>query len=277
MGQGPINTTPLQMAMLAAAIGNGGKVYQPTLIHHYEEYQYDRDGRRRKVITDFKPKLLADLTQMGVKKNDLDTMREGMWQVVNGQGGTGSRARSTLWEIAGKTSTAQRKARVWEDGKRVIKQDDRVWFIAYAPAERPTIAVAVMVINGLAGGRVAAPIAKRIIEQSLGLANGSYQVTVAPLEPARGSYAHLEAVVYEGENILPAEPESPETPEAQEGEDDPVTVEPVSTSAEPVPPRAQVVPEEEAPVLTSQELQPVKFRLKTDPPNPPRAAAPAAR
>ncbi len=276
MGQGPISATPLQMAMLAAAIGNGGKVYQPTLIHHYEEYQYDRDGRRQKMITEFKPKLLADLVAKGVKTQDLDTMREGMWKVVNETGGTGSRARSTVWEIAGKTSTAQRKARVREDGKWVIKQDDRVWFIAFAPYEKPTIAVAVMVINGKAGGRVAAPIAKRIIEQSLGLDNNSYQVTPTALEPARGSYVHLDEVVFEGDNIPPGEPESPETPEAPETpaeEEEAAAVEAVTAPAEPVPPKAQIVPEDDAPVLNSQTLEPVKFRLKTDPPNPPRDPA----
>jgi penicillin-binding protein 2 len=274
MGQGPINTTPLQMAMLAAAIGNGGKIYQPTLIHHYEEYQYDRDGRRQKRISEFKPKLLADLVQLGVKQPDLDIMREGMWKVVNEQGGTGIRARSLLWEIAGKTSTAQRKGKVWEDGKWVIKQDDRVWFIAYAPAEKPTIAVAVMVINGFAGGRVAAPIARRIIEQSLGLDNGSYQVTPTALEPAAGSYAHLAEVVFEGENVPAGETESPETPEAPEspdappGEEEPGAADPAGVAAEPIPPKAQIVPEDETPALTSQTLEPVKFRFKTDPPNP---------
>lgn len=275
MGQGPINVTPLQMAMLAAAIGNGGKVFQPTLIHHYEEYQYDREGRRQKRITEFQPKLLADLIKTGVKQKDLDTMREGMWKVVNEQGGTGSRARSTLWEIAGKTSTAQRKGRVWEDGKMVLKQDDRVWFMAYAPAEKPTIAVAVMVINGKGGGRVAAPIAKRIIEQSLGLDSGTFHVAPAPLDPAMGSYKHLDEVVFEGDSIPPAEEESPETPGATEGEEDPATAEPDNTPAEPAPPKAQVVPEDDVPVLTSQTLQPVKFRSKTDPPNPPRQPAPA--
>jgi len=270
MGQGPISTTPLQMAMLAAAIGNGGKVYQPTLIHHYEEYQYDRDGRRQKLITEFKPRLLADLTQMGVKQKDLAIMQQGMWKVVNDKG-TGARAQSMIWEIAGKTSTAERKGRVWEDGKWVIKPDNRVWFMAYAPAEKPTIAVAVMVINGKAGGRVAAPIAKRIIEQSLGLDNGSYQVSPAALAPAPGSYAHLDEVIFEGDSIPPAAEEAPETPETAEGEEDPAPPEPVITPAEPAPPKAQIVPEDDAPVLTSQRLEAVKFRLKTDPPNPPRA------
>ena len=60
--------------------------------------------------------------------------------------------------ISGKTSTAERM----EGGKKV----NRVWFMAFAPHEKPTIAVAVLVVNGFRGGRVAAPIAKRIIEQT---------------------------------------------------------------------------------------------------------------
>jgi membrane peptidoglycan carboxypeptidase len=254
--------------MVAAAIGNGGKVYQPTLIHHYEEFQYDREGRRQKVISEFKPKLLADLISMGVKKADLELMAQGMRNVVNEQGGTGSRARSTMCIIAGKTSTAQRKRLVKDGNRSVLKEDDRVWFMAFAPAENPVIAVAVMVINGKAGGRVAAPIAKRIIEQSLGVKSGAYQVKPLPLEPAAGSYAHLEEVTFEGESIPPGEPESPETPESPE--EDPETPEAVAAPAsEPVPPKAQIVPEDEAPVISRQTLEPVKFRFKTDPPNPP--------
>ena len=269
MGQGPINTTPLQLAMLAAAIGNGGKVYQPTLIHHYEEYQYDRDGRRQKVISEFKPKLIADLIKMGVKPRDLETMREGMHKVVNEQGGTGSRARSTMCIIAGKTSTAQRKRPVKEGGRIVLKEDDRVWFMAFAPYEKPTVAVAVMVINGKAGGRVAAPIAKRIIEQTLGVKSGAYHVTAKPLDPATGSYAYLDEVIFEGENVPADEGESPETPEASAEDPDTSTEEP--PAAEPVPPKAQIVPEDDAPVFTPQSLESVKFRLKSDPPNPPAA------
>ena len=260
IGQGAASATPLQLAMLAATIGNGGKIYQPTLIHHYEEQQYDRDGRRQRVISEFKPKLLADLTKQGASRSDLEAMREGMRKVVNAPGGTAIRAKSTLTTISGKTSTAERM----EGGKKV----NRVWFMAFAPYEKPTIAVAVLVVNGYRGGRVAAPIAKRIIEQTLGVQSGTYHVKPQPLEPAAGGYNYLEEVVFEGESIPPGEVESPETPETTDEDPDAPDVA-TAPVAEPVPPKAQIVPEDETPVLARQKLKPVQFRLKTDPQNPP--------
>ena len=265
IGQGGASCSPLQLAMLASAIANGGKVYQPTLIHHYEEQQYDRDGRRQRVISEFKPKLLADLATMGASRSDLEAMREGMRKVVNAPGGTASRAKSTLVTISGKTSTAERM----EGGKKV----NRVWFMAFAPHEKPTIAVAVLVVNGFRGGRVAAPIAKRIVEQTLGVQNGTYHVKPQPLEPAAGSYNYLEEVVFEGDSIPPGEVDAPETPETPD--EDPGDI-PTPSTSEIVPPRAKVVPEDGVPALARQALEPVKFRLKTDPPNPPRQPLPVA-
>lgn len=256
MGQGGASASPLQLCMLAAALGNGGRVYQPTLIDHYEEYQYDRDGRRQKVITEFKPKLLADLLKKGVKKRDFDIMREGMRLVVNDPGGTGKAAKSAMCIVAGKTSTAQRP--------RNGQQEDRVWFMAWAPYENPTVAVAVMVINAKSGGRVAAPIARRIIEQTLGVQAGTYNVKVTPLDPAKGSFDRLEENPFPGEN-LPAE--DPDVAEGTE-EDPEETATPAPVQAEPAPPRAKAIPEDDAPILTRQELKPVKFRLKSDAPNP---------
>ena len=131
-----------------------------------------------------------------------------------------------------------------------------------------------MVINGKSGGRVAAPIAKRIIEQCIGVDAGTYHVKPYALEPAKGGYNRLEEVVYEGDSI-PVEPDEPETAEGTGEEPD---AEPVAVAPEPreTAPRAEVIPEDDAPVLARQVLESVKFRLKTDPPNPP-APPPAAK
>ena len=267
MGQGICAATPLQICMLAAAVGNGGKVYQPTLIDHYEEFQYDRDGRRQKVISEFKPKLRADLLTMGAKQRDIDNIREGMRRVVNDKGGTGSAARSEMCIVAAKTGTAQKKG----EGKRAGIPDNRAWFMSFAPYEKPTLAVTVMVMNGEAGGKVSAPIAKRVIERTLGLWAGTYKETVLPLEPAKGHFDHLDQVVYAGENVPAPEPgaqDEDSTASEDENADSPAAV--VSASAK-APPKAVVVPEEDdTKVLTHQTLQPVKFRFKTDPPNPKR-------
>ena len=84
--------------------------------------------------------------------------------------GTGGRARSRLVLIAGKTGTAQtvgaRASQVSENEEAISKQfRDHAWFVAYAPAEEPQIAVAVLVENTGHGGTYAAPIAKALIEE----------------------------------------------------------------------------------------------------------------
>lgn len=273
MGQGLCVATPLQIAMLAGAIGTG-KVYAPTLIDRYEEWQHDRDGRRQRVISEKKPGLRADLIQFGVKQKDLDNMREGMRSVVNDKGGTGSAARSEMCLVAGKTGTAQKKG----EGPRAAIPDNRAWFMAFAPYEAPKLAVSVVVVNGEAGGKVSAPIARRVIEQTMGLWAGSYKVDVTPLAPAKGHFNKLEQVVYEGENVPVPDPEAQDEESTGSEEENPEAAAVVAAQAAritPAAPKAKIVEEDDSQVLARQSLQPVKFRFKTDPPNPPHQPAPA--
>ena len=271
MGQGLCAATPLQICMLAAAVGNGGKVYQPTLIDHYEEFQYDRDGVRQRIISEFKPRLRADLLKMGAKQRDIDSIREGMRRVVNDKGGTGSAARSEMCIVAAKTGTAQKKG----EGKRASTPDNRAWFMSFAPYDHPTLAVSVMVMNGEAGGKVSAPIAKRVIERTLGLWAGTYKETPVPLEPAKGHFDHLDQVIYEGENV--PVPDVQDEDSTSSDEENPAAVAVAAAAASKAPPKAIVVEEDDTHQLTSQTLQPVQFRFKSDPPNPPRQPLPEAR
>ena len=268
MGQGLCVATPLQIAMLAAAIGNGGKVYQPTLIDRYEEWQYDRDGRRQKVITEHQPVLRADLVAMGAKARDIEHLRDGMKRVVNDKGGTGSAARSELCLICGKTGTAQKKG----EGERAKTPDNRTWFMAFAPYDAPKLAVSVVVVNGEAGGKVSAPIAKRVIERTLGLWAGTYKVKPEPLEPAKGHFNKLDQVVYEGENVPVVDPEAQDEDSTGSDDDNPEAAAVVAAHAvKDAAPKARIVEEDDTKTLTRQTLQPVQFRSKNDPPNPPRA------
>jgi peptidoglycan glycosyltransferase len=102
------------------------------------------------------------------------TVGDMMRMVVNDPNGTGTAARIDGVTVAGKTGTAQ------NDGPDGNPRAPHAWFIAFAPAEAPRVAIAVIVENGgtpgagdeVTGGRVAAPIAKTMIQTLLGLPQG---------------------------------------------------------------------------------------------------------
>ena len=145
-GQERLQVTPLQMAMVAAAIGNGGVVMQP--------YVVDRVVKPGGgVLQTTRPKAL-DRAISPRTASELTTMME---DVVNG--GTGTAAQIPGVQVAGKTGTA-------ETGRPGI---NTAWFVCFAPANNPRIAVAVTLENQLhkTGGQVAAPIAKTILEALL--------------------------------------------------------------------------------------------------------------
>ncbi len=218
--------------------------------------------------------LRADLLKLGAKQRDLDNMREGMRLVV-AQGGTGTRAASTHWVVAGKTGTAQKER--WDPVTKKWIVDNRTLFVAFAPYEAPKIAVSVFVMNGEAGGKTAAPIAKRVIEQTLATMAGTYSPSVHALEPAKGHFDKINEVIYPGENV-PAVEDPAEEGETAEPADEASAAKPapVAAAVQDAPPKAVIIEEDDTKVLTHQALQPVKFRIKTDPPNPPRQPLPEA-
>lgn len=158
IGQGYVNVTPLQMANLMAAVANGGTLYQPWLVRKVESL----DGR---LLREYGPEILRTLN---LRESTLEHVRKALRDVVNGDKGTGGRAKSALVTIGGKTGTAQ----VAEMGGVVVRSEDlpyeirdHAWFVAFAPAEKPEIAVAVLVEHGGHGGAAAAPLAKKVIEK----------------------------------------------------------------------------------------------------------------
>jgi cell division protein FtsI/penicillin-binding protein 2 len=90
----------------------------------------------------------------------MDFLHRSMVGVVEAPNGTGKLARIRGIEVAGKTGTAQNP-----------HGEDHAWFIAYAPASSPSIAIAVLVENAGGGGAVAAPIARRVIRAYLRIAD----------------------------------------------------------------------------------------------------------
>ncbi|HYF35595.1 MAG TPA: penicillin-binding transpeptidase domain-containing protein [Prosthecobacter sp.] len=165
IGQGSISASPLQMAIIASALANGGKVPKPRLLHENRPAEWT-----------------ADLAQEGLSASYIEAVRKALWENVNGERGTAKAARSDKHPIAGQTGTAQNWRRI-NDQKT---QDNHGWFIGFAPYEKPTLAFAIFV-QGIksAGFFTCAPIAKRIVEESLALAaDGSGRVEPVPSDSA---------------------------------------------------------------------------------------------
>jgi len=144
IGQGEINTTPLQMAAFTATIANGGKYYRP----HAVRAVIDRGAGGKRDIP-----VLSE--RLPVAPDVWKAVQQGMVRVVQGNG-TGYAARIGSFRVAGKTGTAQNP-----HGR------DHAWFVGYAPAESPRIAAAVIIENGGWGGETAAPVAGSLIRYAL--------------------------------------------------------------------------------------------------------------
>jgi penicillin-binding protein 2 len=188
IGQGYVLASPLQMAMVAATVANGGTVYRPSLIYKVQEADGTAIRKPEKIRGDLKK-------DNNLSKEDIELVRRGMWRVVNDPGGTGSRAKIPGIVVAGKTGTAQ----FWRDGQK----DNHTWFIAFAPYDNPKIALAVLVQGAKAGGQVPAPIAAKLIEEILALDKG-YDPGLKPLDPAVGNFKFVETIDFKDSN-LPAE------------------------------------------------------------------------
>lgn len=143
IGQGYVAVTPLQLAVMTSTIANGGNLYKPTL------------------IKDAQPIISG---KVKIRSDTLEIVKSGLFGVVNEPGGTGWAAKSQLMSIGGKTGTAQVVAIKRDSQYLPEKFRDHAWFVAFAPVEKPEIALAVLVEHGGHGGGAAAPIAKRAIE-----------------------------------------------------------------------------------------------------------------
>jgi penicillin-binding protein 2 len=186
IGQGSVEASPLQMAMVTATIANRGISYKPRLVHRVIGPDgKDVVGDDGKLVAPPYPEIRADLHQVGITDAGIELIRRGMWKVVNEADGTGKKARIKGVEVAGKTGTAQ----FWRGNVK----DNHTWFIAFAPYSDPKYAVCVMVQGAKSGGGVSAPIAQKILEESFALEQG-YQVELAKLDPAPGSFTQIEAV-----------------------------------------------------------------------------------
>lgn len=172
IGQGYDLVSPLQLVMAYSAVANGGTIYEP----NFAAKIVALDGNPEPGAP-INPMVRGHLADVGVKSTDLDLIRSGLWKVVNEDGGTAGRARLPGGIVAGKTGTAQAQLHG--------KQDTIAWFVGFAPYESPRYAVCVMVQGGAHGGSVAAPIAARILQETLAMEDGIYQPTLTSLSPAQ--------------------------------------------------------------------------------------------
>lgn len=145
IGQGYVTITPAHAAILISAIANGGSVYRPSLLRLSQPPE--------------------PISKISITPEHLSIVREALKGVVNDPKGTGWRAKSERFIIAGKTGTAQVVGSSDETIRRGPR--DHAWFVAYAPYKEPQIAVSVFVEHGGHGGEAAAPIARDVIENYL--------------------------------------------------------------------------------------------------------------
>lgn len=156
IGQGYDLATPLQVTRMMAAVANGGTLYQP-------QYVEKVIGTGGEVLQSFSPVVQGKFIGSA---GSLALVRDGLVAVVNTAGGTAGRVKIPGITVAGKTGTAQVVHRATAEsiaGELPYKYRDHAWFTCYAPAERPLIAVTVLVEHGRHGGSAAGPVARKVL------------------------------------------------------------------------------------------------------------------
>ena len=163
IGQGYMLATPLQLAVMTATIAKRGSSFQPRFV------------RATRVpgelsFTDIEP---SPLPTVPLRDDDYwDVIHQAMVNVVHAPNGTARKiGQDSQYKIAGKTGTAQvfgiGQDEEYDAEKIAKKLRDHALFIAYAPAENPTIAIAVVVENGGSGSSAAAPVARKVLDAYL--------------------------------------------------------------------------------------------------------------
>jgi len=167
IGQGFMLTTPLQLATATANLALNGIRQRPQMIYAIQDPKIE--------ILNLRPPKSLDRIEIKQQSN-WDYVHNAMKGVVHTLHGTArSINRGLKYKIAGKTGTAQvhgiKQDEEYDEEKIAKKLRDHALFIAYAPADEPKIALAIIVENGGHGGSVAAPIARKVIDEYLSKEN----------------------------------------------------------------------------------------------------------
>jgi penicillin-binding protein 2 len=159
IGQGYNAYTPIQLAQAMATLANDGVMYRPHLVKYVTD---TRSGERTYVAA-------QPISTIPLKKEDIAVIKNALVGV--NKEGTGARAfAGAAYVSAGKTGTAQvysLKGEKYAEGHVKTELRDHALFIAYAPADQPKIALAVLVENGGFGAQAAAPIARQVFDYFL--------------------------------------------------------------------------------------------------------------
>ncbi|MCE7914857.1 MAG: penicillin-binding protein 2 [Nitrosomonas sp. PRO4] len=161
IGQGYNLTTPLQLAFATMIIANNGKAYLPRLV---KQIQNSQTG----LIEEVPPKLL---NRLNLKPHNLEIVKNALIDVTRPGGTAAKAAINTTYTFAGKTGTSQvigiKQGERYNEKSINERHRDHAMFIAYAPAENPKIALAVLIENTGTGGSTAAPVARQVFDYYL--------------------------------------------------------------------------------------------------------------
>jgi penicillin-binding protein 2 len=161
IGQGYSLVTPMQLAFATATLANDGVAYKPHLV---KEVRSARSNESRLVAS-------QPLNDLNIDRNHIDLIKRAMVGVTQPGGTAVYASLGAPYHIAGKTGTAQvigmKQGEKYDAEKVAERHRDHAWFIAYAPAEKPMVALAVLVENGGHGGSTAAPIARKVMDYYL--------------------------------------------------------------------------------------------------------------
>ncbi len=168
VGQGYINTTPLQLLTMVSAVANGGRLYLPQVVEKVGNIYGN-------VLKEYPP---IEKGRVDVSENTLHIVQDALMGVVNEPHGTGWVCALKDAKVAGKTGTAQvvtmpQNFKKGDMDRMPLKFRDHAWFVAYAPVENPRISIVVLVEHGGFGAAAAAPIAKKVIEKYFSLESSS--------------------------------------------------------------------------------------------------------
>lgn len=158
VGQGDTRTSPLQMALAYAALGNGGSLYYPRVVDRITT------GEGMPVFS-YPPRVRRELP---FTEAHLEGVVEGLHAVLHDRIGTAHESALAWMNAAGKTGTAQVRSlgtERLENGEVIHWDRDHAWFVAFAPRDEPQFAVAVFLEHGGQGSSAAAPVAMRVVDR----------------------------------------------------------------------------------------------------------------
>ena len=170
IGQGDMLVTPLQLGVMTATLANRGVRIEPRLVGRLEHSPSNDDGGDEPLVEE---QVGAELGVVTATPGNFDIIIDAMQAVVGNVRGTAHRSTglNAQYTMAGKTGTAQvvaiAQGAKYDASKLSDFHKDHALFVAFAPVEKPKIAIAIIVENGGSGSGVAAPIARKVADYYL--------------------------------------------------------------------------------------------------------------